>query len=77
MAATDPVVTLRGGLTVPLRAITLLLDLEARQFRVREAPDGALLVSPRSCLTPEDDRLIRRHRDELLALVRYRPEGVQ
>lgn len=69
MPTTD-LITLRGGLSVPLPALRLLWDLEARGFSfVAEA--GHLVVSPRSRLTPHEDAAIRQHRDELLALVAY------
>lgn len=63
-------VVLRGGFSVPLPALQLLWALETRGLRVSADADG-LLVAPRSQLTDEDDRGIRRYRDELLALVRY------
>lgn len=65
------VVTLRGGLTVPLAALRLLWDLEGRGFTLRiGADDGCLIVSPHSRLTLAEDQSIRAHRDQLLALVR-------
>jgi len=70
MPSTETVI-LRGGLSVPLPALRLLWDLEARGFHVRQGEDGALLVSPRSRLTPDDDQAIRTYRDELKALVAY------
>jgi hypothetical protein len=68
--ATNSAVVLRGGVSVPLSALRLLWDLEARGFSLTQ--DGeALMVAPRSRLNTEDDAAIRQHRDELLALVRY------
>jgi hypothetical protein len=68
MSATETVL-LRGGLSVPLPALRLLWDLEQRGFHVRQAEDGALLVSPRSKLTPGDDQAIRIYKDGIKALV--------
>ena len=78
MRATDtaPYVVLHGGLSVPLAALQVLWNLENRGFTLR-VDDGALIVSPRSQLTPEDDQAIRRHRNPLIALVRYEPPEVQ
>ena len=64
-------VTLRGGLVVPVEALRILWLLEERDFDVRLAHDGALLVVPGSKLTTDDRRTIRRHRDDLRQLVRY------
>lgn len=64
------VVTLRVGLTVPLTTLRVLWDLEERGFSV-VVVDGSLRMSPRSRITAADDAAIRRHRDELLALVHY------
>ena len=63
MPATETVV-LRGGITVPVSAVRVLLDLEDRGIRF-EAADNELVVSPRSRLTLEDDQAIRAHRDDL------------
>lgn len=70
-AAPETVITLKNGFAVSLPALQVLWDLEARAFSLRLADDGGLVVSPRGRITPEDDRAIRAHRDELLALVRY------
>jgi len=69
-------VALRGGLAVPVSALRILWDLEAREFDVRMADDGALLVTPGSSLTPVDRQTIRRHRDDLRRLVCYCQEVV-
>lgn len=74
MAATETVL-LSGGFTVPIAVLQLAWDLEARGLELRE-DCGQLVVSPRSKITAEDDAAIRRHRDELLALVTY-CEGIQ
>jgi len=81
MAPTQPgieleTVVLRGGLSVALPALQVLWSLEDRQFEVGLTDDGVLLVSPKSRLTEGDDRAIRQHRDELVALVRWCDEDV-
>ena len=67
----DRVVVLRGGLSVPLSALQLLLDLENRHFSVTVADDGMLEVRPGGCLTDGDRQRIQEQRDELIALVQY------
>ena len=63
-------VVLRGGLAVPLAALQLLWRLEEKGCSLA-AVGGGLDVWPRERITAEDDRAIRRHRDELLALVQH------
>lgn len=67
---TDETVVLSGGLAVARGALQLLWDLEARAFLIELDGDG-FYVSPCSRLTPADDAGLRRHRDDILALVRY------
>jgi hypothetical protein len=55
---------------VPLAALQLLWALEGRAFQLAE-DEGALVVRPRSQLTPDDTLAIQQHRTELLALIRY------
>jgi hypothetical protein len=77
MPATETAtVVLTGGLSVPLAALQLLWRLENNGFTVR-LDNGSLVVSPRSQLTADDDRVIRQHRDQLVALVRYEPPEIQ
>ena len=74
MPTTVPVselVTLHGGLAVPVEALQVLWSLEERGFDVRLAEDGVLLVAPGSKLTTEDRQAIRHHRAELRQLVTY------
>ena len=72
------VVTLLGGLAVPVEALRILWALEERDFGV-SLDDGVLLVSPGSKLTASDRHTITQHRDALRLLVRYCDdrEGVQ
>ena len=58
-------VALRGGYAVPVAAVRILWLLEERDFDVRLADDGVLLVVPGSKLTPDDRTAIARHRDAL------------
>ena len=67
---TPDLVTLTGGLSVSLSALRILWDLENRQFAIHVDGD-ALHIRPGSRLTVDDDRAIRAHREELVALVRY------
>jgi hypothetical protein len=73
MATTEAVetVVLSGGLSVRLAALRVLWDLEERGFTVSPRDGGGLRVAPKSRITPDDDAAIRRHRDELLALVSH------
>ena len=71
IAPVSELVTLRGGLVVPVEALRILWLLEARDFDVRLADDGALLVTPGSKLTAADRRAIAQHRDALRDLVAY------
>jgi hypothetical protein len=68
-------VTLKGGVSVSLPALQTLWRLEDRGFLIR-ADGDALVVRPKSRITPDEDRALREHRAELIALVRY-CEGVQ
>jgi hypothetical protein len=67
--APELVVTLKYGFVVSLPALQTLWSLEDRGLLVRVDGD-ALVVRPRSRITPDDDRAIREHRVELMALVR-------
>jgi hypothetical protein len=63
-------ITLRGGVVVPVSAITLLLDLERRGLDVRvDDTDGAVVVHPGRLLSDGDKRAITESRDHLRALV--------
>jgi hypothetical protein len=70
--SSDGLVVLKGGLVVQLAALRLGWTLEKRGF-VLSPENGRLRVCPHEHLTPDDIAAIRRHRDELLALVRDVP----
>jgi hypothetical protein len=57
-------------LVVTRAASELGLRLEQEGFRL-SVVDGALYVSPRQRLTPEDVRAIELHRGDLIALLTY------
>lgn len=76
MAISSESVVLKSGERVSIQALRLLWAVEDRGSIVREEPDGSLFIGPRDRLNDFDVADIRRHRDELLALVRYR-ETVQ
>jgi hypothetical protein len=63
-------VLLKGGLVVSVHALRLLWAFEDRGCIVPVAEDGSLFIGPRHQLTAKDVADIRRHRDELLSLVR-------
>jgi hypothetical protein len=75
MAASEALVTLRGGMVARLRVLQLGWDLELRGFRMCPLGDK-LQVQPVDQLTLQDVAEIHRHRDELLALVRYDADQV-
>jgi hypothetical protein len=67
-ASKAPLVVLSNGLSVPVDALRLLWQLEDRGLCIRVDGDG-LAIGPRERLTDEDRALIRRWRDDLLAVV--------
>ena len=69
--ATDALITLRDGPTVPESVVAWMLNAEDRGLRFRLEPDGRLHVGPSQAIRTDDDRFIREHRDVLLACVRY------
>ncbi len=71
MAETDSeLITLRGGLTVPLPALQMLWNLEDRGLDVQV--DGAdIIVRPRGQLTADDRAAIGRLKPHLLQLIAY------
>jgi len=54
-----------------MTAEALYLALFGRGLRLRADDDGRLIVSPGELLTDDDRVEIRRHKDELLAIVAY------
>lgn len=54
-----------------MTAEALYLDLFGRGLRLRADDDGRLIVSPGERLTDNDRVAIRRHKDELLAIVAF------
>jgi hypothetical protein len=69
-------VLLKGGLAVPVAALQLALDLEARGIVLAvEGPD-LVLDDPTSLLTETDRSLIRRWKLHLMAIATYRAPEV-
>lgn len=68
-------VFLRGGLVVRQEPVLLLLDLEARGFRLNRDGDD-IIVSPFSKLTAEDKAQIKLWKRFILALLSYEPPEV-
>lgn len=64
-------VVLRGGLSLPLAAVRLALDLEARGLHMRREDGDVLIVGPRELLTAEDRAGLRQWKPQLLAIVTY------
>ena len=75
-STSDRFVILRGGLTVPIDPLLLLLDLEARGFTVARDGDD-LSVRPRAQLTDQDRARLRQWKPDVLALLDYEPPSVQ
>lgn len=70
-ASRPDTITLIGGLTVPMSALRLAWDLEARGVHIRLDADGALRVGPSDRLTDSDRQAIVIEKPHLLELVRY------
>jgi len=56
-------VTLKGGVVMPVEIIRLLIDLENRGAEFHLEPGGHFRVVPATLLTPDDTHFIREHRD--------------
>ena len=65
-------VTLKGGLTIPVPALQLALDLEAREIPLATDADHQFVVPDDPRLTNEDRAAIHRWRLHLGAIVQYR-----
>jgi hypothetical protein len=69
---TADLVVLKGGVVVPVAAVTLLLDLERRGLSIRvDQSDGAIIYHPGRLLTDADKAAVAEYRESLRALVRY------
>jgi hypothetical protein len=60
-----------GGVSIPLSALELAWDLEARGMTLAVDDDGWLLVTPRRLLTQADEVAIAALRGELVRIVHY------
>lgn len=69
MSSTDLVI-LRGGVSVPVAAYVLLVDLEARGVRVWREGDR-LVVEPADRLTDDDRRALPALKLHLFSLLAY------
>jgi tubulysin polyketide synthase-like protein len=65
-------VTLNGGLTVPVPALRLTLDLEARGIPLASDANHQFIVPTDDRLTPADLAAIRRWHAHLGAIIEYR-----
>ena len=71
MSPVSELVSLRGGLAVPVAALRVLWALEEREFNIWLTDTGGLRVAPGSRLTSDDRAAIAQHRDALCALVAH------
>jgi hypothetical protein len=69
-------VLLRNGLALPVAPVLLLLDLEARGFKLSRDGDD-ILVCPFSKLTPNDRQQLKLWKRHVLALLDYEAQPVQ
>ena len=69
-------VTLRGGLTLPLSALRLVWDLEARGFDISLDASEQPVVEPAAVLTDRDRAALHRWRRHVVAIVNYCDEVI-
>jgi len=70
MATESKNVTLRHGLSIPVQAVEIALDLERRGCHLElDGPD--ILIGPRHLITDEDRTAVRALKPHLIALVAY------
>jgi hypothetical protein len=67
-------VTLTGGLVVPVRVLRVLWTLEDRGARFELKPNGGFKVIPSSVLTADETVFLRQHRDEARRVLEYQAE---
>ena len=67
----EPVVVLRPGVSVPLKAVEVLWSLQARGVRLwPSGADGALIADPgRHPLTADERAAMKEYREDLIALL--------
>jgi hypothetical protein len=70
MSASD-FVTLNSGYVVPVEAMRLALDLEARGCQLVLEDGGGILVGPRDLVTDDDRAGIRRWRRHFIEILTY------
>lgn len=69
-AESDRLVSLKGGLVVPIEPIRLVLDLEARGFALSRDGDD-IFVRPFTELTESDKRQLKLWKPQVLTLLDY------
>jgi hypothetical protein len=69
--ASDALVPLTDGPSVPLVVVSRLIDLEARGVDVHLQPDGKIFAGPRSAVSETDLEFIRQHRPYVVAALLY------
>ena len=71
LAPGEEYVPLRGGLTLPLPALCLVLSLEEREFSITLDASGQPVVEPALALTDLDRAALHRWRWHVAAIVNY------
>ncbi len=74
MSGSD-LVTLKGGLTVPLPVLQIVWSLEDRGLHFRLDGDE-IVVSPRELMTDDDRAALRRWKTDVRAILDYVPPEV-
>ena len=70
-SASSQHVLLRGGVSVPVEALTLLWDFEARGMVLQVLDGGSIVVGPKAKLTKQDREAIRAGKEGLLTVLAY------
>jgi len=65
-------ITLKGGLTVPVEALHLALDLEQRGFEMHVDGDRLRIALGRDTLNDLDREAIKKWKNHLLVVASYR-----
>ena len=69
-------VVLKAGLALPVEPIQLAIDLESRDFSLRQEDGDVLSVQPCQRLTEQDCAAIRKWKRHLLSLLNYQAPEV-
>jgi hypothetical protein len=72
---TSDTVMLKGGITVPVTAFRLALDLEDRGLAMK-ADGDVLIIGPRDRITDALRAAIRANKPALLTIAKYEPPAI-